>query len=646
MTRSLDDVKASVVGPAADEPGRGQKSIATMLVERAQAKYRLGVSEDGEAFAIAKAGPPVALLMRGGKASLRGELARGHFAEHGRVAPQQALADALVTLEGIAQEATPARLWQRVAEHEGAVWLDLGDATGRAVRIAGGSWSLETRPPVMFKRTPLTGALPEPGIGAQVDDLWSWLNVTPNDRPLILAFIVAALVPDIPHPVLGLFGEQGVGKTTTAKVIVMLIDPGPVPYRKGPRDAEAWVTAAAGSWFVALDNVSTMPDWLSDLLCRAVTGEGDVRRRLYTDGELATFAFKRVIALTGIDLGALNGDLTDRLLPVTLDAIPETARRDETGMWRAWRDAHPLALGAVLDLAAKVLDVLPSVRLDRSPRMVDFARIVAAVDEVLGTDGMQRYLGAQGRLAADSLTGDAFVSRVMELVSTEFEGTSADLLELVTPADESGRRPKDWPSNARAVTQRLRRQAPVMRKAGWHVSDDRGANKTNAVRWAIAPPPEMPRDVASPDSPRSLARPARPRQGELSGEPAPALDSPPEFDSPVTRQASIVLDAETSQASQTSQNHSQSRAPLGDRAAPLAAELNSLDLEDLRQRYASARPHASHAPDWWADTARTEPLAVTIALELLANDEVTGEIEGNPHAYLAAARTAVNGQTP
>ena len=83
--------------------------------------------------------------------------------------------------------------------------------------------------------------------------------------------------------------------------------------------------------------------------------------------------------------------------------------------------------------------------------------------------------------------------------------------------------------------------------------------------------------------------------------------------------------------------------PLDQRAAPLAAELNSLDLEDLRQRYASARPHASHAPDWWADTARVEPLAVTVATELLAHDEVTGEFPGRVHLYLAAARAAVNG---
>src|SRR5215471_21602661 len=34
-------------------------------------------------------------------------------------------------------------------------------------------------------------------------------------------------------------------------------------------------------------NVSAVPDWLSDTLCRAVTGDGDVGRQLYTDAGLA-----------------------------------------------------------------------------------------------------------------------------------------------------------------------------------------------------------------------------------------------------------------------------------------------------------------------------------------------------------------------
>ena len=120
---------------------------------------------------------------------------------------------------------------------------------------------------------------------------------------------------------LAIFGEQGTGKTTAVKVLVLLLDPSPVPVRKPPRDADSWVTAAAGSWVVGLDNLSDVPPWLSDSLCRASTGDGDVRRKLYTDGDYAVFAFRRCIIFDAIDVGALAPDLADRTVAITLDLI-------------------------------------------------------------------------------------------------------------------------------------------------------------------------------------------------------------------------------------------------------------------------------------------------------------------------------------
>jgi hypothetical protein len=234
-------------------------------------------------------------------------------------------------------------------------------------------------------------------------------------------------------------------------------------------------------------------------LCRAVTGDGDVRRRLYTDGDFAVFSFRRCIVITGIDLGTINGDLADRMLPVHLDVIPEESRREESDMWPGWRDAHPRILGAVLDLAASVARVFPSVRPTSKPRMADFGRILACVDAVLGTKGFDGYRAKQGALATESLTGDPFIVAIAALAENTFKGTSAQLLAAARPADERWRPPKDWPGNARVATQRLRRQAPPMRKAGWLIEEDGGANHRNAVVWTITAP-EMVGDSTSRDS--------------------------------------------------------------------------------------------------------------------------------------------------
>lgn len=576
MSRTLEEIKAKLEAEARNEPPEGEaperRSIATILVSMALERYHLLVSDAGEAFAVPREGPRVTLLLRGGRTSLRAELARLYYKRFERAAPQQALTDALGTLEGFAQDTKPVVLHQRVAEHHGALWLDLGDATGRAVRITPHGWTVELMPPVHFRRSPLTAALPTPERDGDLTTLWRWANVEPDDRPLTLAWLIATLYPAMPHPVLGLFGEQGTGKTTLMRLFVSLLDASPVPYRKPPRDADSWVTAASGSWIVALDNLSVITDWLSDTLCRAVTGEGDVRRRLYTDNSLAVFSFIRCVILSGIDLGSLNGDLADRLLPISLHRIADADRRSEARMWTEFQADHARLLGAVLDLAASVASVLPSVDLGAHPRMADFARILAAVDQVMGTDGLKRYLGTQSRLAADTLTADPFIVELMERITSEWQGTSAELLVLLE-GDGDARRPKDWPGTARVVTQRLRRQAPVLRKIGWQVSDDGGKNKTNALEWTLVPPQlETERERHSPHSPRSLMRSQRDELGEHQASVAPTPDSPHSPHSPDTRQDNADGHGQTSMARMASiENDSTLAGDSGKRIPPPGA---------------------------------------------------------------------------
>ena len=488
----------SKLDTSSPEPeGDAKRSAAALLVELALARYRFGCTPEGEPFGVPVAGGHVVRLLRGSRTSLRAELATLYRKQTGRIAAQQALADALLVLEGEAQDAEPEPVHLRVAEQHGVLWVDLGDAAERAVRVTGGRWEVvEHGVPVLFRRTALTGAMPTPVAGGDLGELWDLLNVAAEDRALVMGWLTAALgAPDVSHPILALFGEQGTGKSTACRLLVDLVDPSPVPLRKPPRDMDSWVTAAAGSWVVGLDNLSAVPDWLSDTLCRAATGDGDVRRQLYTDSGLAVFAFRRVLLLNGIDLGGLRGDLTERLLAIRLDPIPDARRRTEKGLAEAWAAARPRLLGALFGEVARMASQLPYVRLGTSPRMADFAAVLAALDD----GGLERYSESARAMSADSLSADPFIAALLTLAAP-FEGKAAELLALVTPAEE--RPPRGWPTNPRHVTTALRRNAPALRHQGWTVDDLGAANKENATWWRVAPP-EIARNPASPSSPNS-----------------------------------------------------------------------------------------------------------------------------------------------
>jgi hypothetical protein len=481
--------------------GSDKKSASTLLVELALERYRFGCTEDGQPFAV-KPGGHVVRMLRGAKNSLRAELSQAYYWRHHKAAPQQALADALLVLEGEALASDPSEVHLRVAAANGAIWLDLGDTAETVIRIDGDGWETRDTAPVLFRRTALTGVLPAPSdelrvmramratnpdlLRTRTAKLWQQINVAKPDRPLVLACLIAAIAnPNMPHPILSFSGEQGTAKSTTTKRVVELLDPSPVLLRKPPKDPDSWVTAAQGSWVVGLDNMSTVPDWLSDSLCRAVTGDGDVRRALYTDSGLSVFGFRRCIILNGIDLGALRGDLVDRLVNVSLDVIPEDDRVTEEVLDERWRQDYPVILGALLASVASVIHAILSVRLANKPRMADFAHILAAVDQIFGTNGLTRYAEQTRSMVLDSLTAEPFLAALMA-ENLEFTGPAAELLERLTP----DKPPRDWPKSPRVVTTILRRNAPALRKAGWEVRDSEDSH-SHATIWTLTPPEKV-----------------------------------------------------------------------------------------------------------------------------------------------------------
>ncbi len=464
--------------------GAGKMTQSQALVALATDRYRYAMTTSGEPFAVAVGGANVARMLRGGGDSLRAELALAHHQAHGKPPTASALADALLTLEGQAMTAPRETVALRVATHDGAVILDLGDETGRAAELGPDGWQVVDRSPVLFRRTELTGALPVPDGGGTLDELAGSLNVSADTWPLVLGWLVAALLPDLPHAVLLLGGEQGTGKSTAETMLAGLIDPSPAQLRSMPRDPEQWAVAASGSWIVPLDNVSAITPWLSDAICRAVTGDGTVRRRLYSNDSLSVLSFRRVVMLSAIDTGALRGDLADRLLLVDLDRIGPGQRRDDAELSAAYTEGLPRYLGALLTLTSQVLRVLPTVELAKRPRMADFARVLAAVDAVLGTDALGTYRGQSTRLAVEVIDSDPVAVAVHSHLDTakKWAGTAGDLLNTLTP----DRPPKGWPSSARGMSAALRRAAPALRSVGIDVeAPDRREPGTRDRKWTL-----------------------------------------------------------------------------------------------------------------------------------------------------------------
>ncbi|MGK5544491.1 ATP-binding protein [Streptomyces sp. URMC 127] len=473
------------------DPDKKGPSQASLLAALARERYELFMSDDGRPYGIPATGPNVALPLRG-KAGLRSQLARVFTdANNGTVPSQSALADAMTVLEGVASMANPRTPQLRVARHDERIIVDLGTTDGRCVSIGPGGWERLPASPVVFRRSGAMKPLPEPvRDGDGLARLRGLLNTTDEGFELLAAWLVAAFIPDLPHPILAFRGEQGTGKSKGAAMVIGIVDPSGAPKRTAPRDLKSWAVQAFNSWAICLDNVSIVPDWLSDALCRAVTGDGIVDRALYTDDDVVVLEFRRVLAMTTIDAGTLAGDLAERLLTIELQLIPDHKRREEAELDRAYADAHPAILASLFDLLAQVLKVLPDVTLAERPRMADFARVLAAVDRVAGWHTLATYKASAADAVADVLDGEPFAQAVVDLVRAAGpEGltvTAAQLLDSVTTPEKL---PKKWPKDPTRAGGQLKRLAPALRAIGIHVDDSQrqpGGNRTRLYRLTSA----------------------------------------------------------------------------------------------------------------------------------------------------------------
>jgi hypothetical protein len=489
VPRTVDAAERAV---EADPTPPGAKT-ADKLVVLALDRFELGRTPKGETFAVEKTGANVAIRLDG--SAMKSTLASLYFDEHASVAGSAALEDALGVLRGQAMKTEPRELAIRYGRDGDKIVADLGRVDGKAVVIDAAGWRLVDRSPILFERTELVGELPIPVGGGTVEELRGLLNIGDADFDVLVGWIVAAMIPEIAHPILMLGGGQGTGKTTAATMIVGVLDASDAPTRTQPRDPESYALSVAGSWATVFDNVSKIPEWQSDALCKTVTGDAFTKRKLYADRELSVVSFRRVVAITTIDAGALRGDLVDRIVLVELDKIDKTSRRSESEIKARFEELRPRILGAFLTLLSKTLAALSRVHLKELPRMADFAKVLDALDMELGTSRLATYLGQGSRLADDVVEGDSVGTAIrgfMESRPTGWSGNCKMLLEAIKPDDPA---PRDFPTSPKGLESKLKRLAPALEELGVFVQAPRKNEKTRT--WGIftaqtAQPPENP----------------------------------------------------------------------------------------------------------------------------------------------------------
>jgi hypothetical protein len=335
-------------------------------------------------------------------------------------------------------------------------------------------------------------ALPTPAPDGDLDELRCFVNVAGDDDwRLLIAWMLTAWRADGPYPALVLRGEQGSAKSTTARTLRALVDPSTCPLRAEPKEIRDLMIAATNSWCVAIDNLSRIPPWLRDALCRLATEGGMTFRELYANDQEVIFNVKRPALITGIDDVVTNADLLDRVLTIDLPRIPEGMRRTERELRAAFDEARPRILGGICNGLCRTLAV-GMVKLTSFPRMADFAENAVAVERALGWPAgsfLDAYQGNRATARETALEDSHLAPLIRQCADGGgFTGTASELLDWLNQrvSDQVQRLPS-WPKRADKLSGLLRRLMTDLRDAGWaevQMPPRRGSGRRLVIRKA------------------------------------------------------------------------------------------------------------------------------------------------------------------
>jgi hypothetical protein len=405
-----------------------------------------------------------------------GEANRVHGKQGSRwsTIPQSALKEAIATFEATSWDVPISNADVRLVRHEGAIWLDLARADGKLVRVTENAWTVVEQADVPLIRSDGMEALPIPKPDPNaLENLVRLLNLGSKDHLMVtVAFLLAALWPTGPYPLLAFDGEQGSGKTTASKICRRLVDPNASDLRAPPRTEVELLIAAQMSRVMAFDNVSSISPDMADALCRLSNGGGISTRELYTNSSESRLWACRPVLLNGIPQVVTRADLADRTLVITLRRITRKERRKEAVIERELEAAAPGILALLLDGIVKALQHQDTLELPYLERLADFTAVACAAapafgwtkEEMLAALERNKAEAAEAVLDAEPIAW-AIRRLAVETAPDPWTGTATELMQIVNRIlyDHFGH--QRW-RNAARFSGSIRRIALPLQRAG------------------------------------------------------------------------------------------------------------------------------------------------------------------------------------
>ena len=500
------------------------KSQSHILIELAHANASLFFKDQhGIAFALIVLKQDRRELVEVESNKFRRFLAKLFYDNHKGIAKTEHINNAIQILQAnIEYDGQTIPLSLRVAWKEDSICYDLADDKWRYVKITKDGWQIKDNDAsILFGRhNQVAQVLPNRNYEPDILDKFMRLTNVKDDKDKLLlkVYTISLLVPDIAHAMLIVHGEQGAAKSLLQRLIKQLIDPSRPILLTIHANRDEFVQQLSHNYVAYYDNVKNVPKWFTDEACKAVTGIGQTKRKLYTNDEDIVYEYKRCLGFSGINICLTEPDALDRSILIELMRIPRDKRKLESQILAEFEQIKPDVLGYTFDVLVKALQIKSNLQLNDLPRMADFALWAEAISQAMGYKPLEfinayyENIGRQNIEAIESHPLAHTIAKYFEEEENEgqdqgpkvLQGSPMeilDALEAFTQSHKISTDNKQWPKSPSALSRRLNQiRSNLLEGLGIEVTISRtttGKNKSKAntsylkIR-KIPPIPPMP----------------------------------------------------------------------------------------------------------------------------------------------------------
>lgn len=322
-----------------------------------------------------------------------------------------------------------------------------------------------------------------PDLNAEIEDINLFakdFDLSEIDNLMLKVDLITSFIPNIANTINQIHGAMGSGKSFLTKQFRAVCDPSETEALIFPENEQEMLLQARQHAVLLYDNMRSINNRTSDLMCSISTGASISQRKLYTDNETIISKLRRKIILNGINRSGSNSDFGDRSIEISLKRISPTKRKTEAELKKDFEKVLPKIQGSSFKIIQKAMEIKPKIKLPKLPRMADYCLWGESISQVLGyPEGhfVKIYFDKIRDLSLDILEASDVSKAVLVFAEQRknWEGTALDLYKEINEIAEKilkidTKYDKYWVKSSVSLGKKLSEFEPVLETRGVFIS--------------------------------------------------------------------------------------------------------------------------------------------------------------------------------